>query len=103
MTEREVLTIARERIAKGWTQGTYAIDANGRKTIASADDAACWCLLGAIQGPSGFPKREVVFHLTNLASTVAGLPTTIAEWNDQPGRTRAEVLALIDQALAALP
>lgn len=78
---------ARALIATGWTQGSF------RKV--NADDTLCYCLAGAlneagvgwwtIQFPRGTRKRS---------GAIA--------WNDARGRTQAQVLACLDNSIAAL-
>lgn len=97
MTERECLAVARDRIGRGWTQGKYALTSTGMATLANAPDATCWCLLGAIQEPGGFANLDALKRLTALAGNHP------AAWNDHPGRTQAEALALVERALAEVP
>jgi hypothetical protein len=49
-TYREVLAAARERISSPdrWTQGLYAVDAQGERVKPRDPSACCWCLLGAL-------------------------------------------------------
>lgn len=79
-----------ERIAKGWCQGADALSAAGRISPLSAK-AVKWSASGAIEGPDPFAARDVLMGITGCS---------LRAWNDTPGRTQAEVLALFDRAIA---
>lgn len=87
----EVLKAARERIAKGWTQGMSTREDDHGTEIA-------WCASGAIkhavdeEGCVGCVARR------GLEQSIGG--GSIAGWNDAEGRTQAEVLAAFDKAIA---
>lgn len=53
----QVLNEARELIAKGFTQGSYAKGSNGNDVDAMSDDATCFCTLGALARVEGFNTR----------------------------------------------
>ncbi len=46
--QQKILTRAAELVALGWTRGTAARDAGGRKVPSTAPQAAAWCVVGAI-------------------------------------------------------
>ncbi len=46
--QHKILTRAAELVAQGWTRGTAARDAEGRKVRSTAPEAATWCVVGAI-------------------------------------------------------
>lgn len=83
-----------------WMQGAY-----------SDPERRCFCLAGAINiaaagrpdaeldGPASIARR-VVWDVLADGRPKAISPAPI-EWNDTPGRTQAEVLALLDRAIAA--
>jgi hypothetical protein len=99
MTTREVLVAMRELLAKpeAWTQGAYARDASGRYVSLVSQEASCWCIGGALLKCSrmGGNYDEVLFKLGGI---FAG--DSISAWNDAPERTHADVLALLDRAIA---
>lgn len=74
----------------GWVQGTYGSWAQG------------YCLAGALLrvAPTMFATRDeaMVAALAPLPASLRGL----AIWNDQPGRTKEDVLAFCDRAIARL-
>lgn len=81
-------------IEKGWTQGALARDELGAEVWPRHPAASCWCLLGAIRrvalgDTEAEEARQMVFD--QLGSVA------IATWNDTPGRTQAEVLAVLDR------
>jgi len=89
-----------------WTQGFYARDSRGASIRASEPSACSWCIQGALFKVLGvvgsIPTSDVRRVQTPLLQH-AGVTDT-AElwcWNDQPGRTQDEVLALFDKAIAA--
>src|SRR5215467_4356012 len=46
--QQKILTRAAELVVMGWTRGTAARDADGRKVPATALEAVAWCVVGAI-------------------------------------------------------
>ena len=82
-----------------WTQGTNARDADGFPVDPIDDSAAtAWCLQGAMyRGSGGADTLSVRAALADQLSAFYCL----TNWNDTATRTHAEVLALIDRALAA--
>jgi len=88
----EVLKEAREKIRQGWCQGGPARD-HRDATISTGDPNACkWCLFGALMAVTDDwdGPRAAIKEFTGCS---------LAEWNDAPGRTKAEVLALLDKAI----
>jgi hypothetical protein len=70
-----------------WTQGVEARRADGR-SVGFNDPIACsWCLAGA--------KWRVGDLASNRPWLALGLDS-VSAWNDAPGRTQADVLALLD-------
>ena len=81
-------------IAKGWCQGVSAQDSNGHVCRNDAPYATNWCLIGALA--AAYPERnEHRFNVTlNLQSKLGHLQ--FAKWNDDPKRTKQEVIALLE-------
>ncbi len=46
--QQKIVTRAAELLAMGWTRGTAARDAEGRKVRSTAPAATTWCVVGAI-------------------------------------------------------
>ncbi len=89
-------------IEKGWTQGASARDSYGIGVYSGDPDAICWCAIGALAAVYGDSQdeydqafRRVVGVLTDRLGCVYPV---IMQWNDAPGRTQAEVVALLKEA-----
>jgi hypothetical protein len=108
MSVAATLAEARKLIAQGWTQGAFYDDEDGR---------GCYCLAGAVGAANAGPVRlakgrvKVIFYsriesIQSLSDCLGGKGRghdavgLVTEWNDTPGRTQEDVLALIDQAIA---
>jgi len=98
----ELLIAGRARIARGWTQGWQARTASGAEVADTDPAAVCWCASGALTAGAGdfsgalsAPMRGAMRELR--AALPAGGMTS--EWNDEPHRTQADVLALYDRAI----
>jgi hypothetical protein len=96
MSIAQVLTEARKLIAQGWTQGEYKRVING---------VECWCISGAMgQASPDYKPRDLAFAALFYAlgddDLYLSSSSNLTEWNDTPGRTQEEVLALIDRAIA---
>ena len=101
MKTSEVLRAARAKIVQGWTQGAFARDAEGRSTPWQGDEAVCWCAMGAIGcvGPDHDDIAESVLIALQRAIGPTGY-TAISHFNDADGRTKDDVLAAFDRAIA---
>lgn len=79
-----------------WTQGVLARRADGRRAVDPQNpDAVSWCVHGAVER---FDSADIRNVLRAVLRAVLG-NRRLADWNDAPGRTRADVLDLIDTAL----
>lgn len=92
-------------IEKGWTQRVAARDARGDPVSVDSPRAACFCVGGAIMAASvkGVDYVEARNHFAHFALSAPGSvsPSVVAAFNDHPGRTREEVIAKLDEAIAA--
>ncbi len=93
---------ARGLLASGWAQDFFARDCDGHFTDYANPKACAWCVIGAVYRVVGEvsnsgPKAERTF----LALGFSGWPAA-ARWNDTEGRTKEEVLARFDEAIARL-
>lgn len=93
----DVLTVlrgAREMLEPpgAWIQGRYC-----------NDDRTCFCILGALgvadRNDATDPSLRIIIALRRVLPPYHG--DLISDWNDARGRTQADVLALLDQAIAA--
>lgn len=102
MTVKDVLMGARELLAKGWIQRDWARNLAGDSVLWSDPAATHFCSMGAIGRMAGDSSalregaREAFMDANDLERAVA-------DWNDAPGRTQAEVLAAFDKAIAEQP
>ena len=83
MKPSELLTKAKALIAdpKHWTQGWYAQDAKGHRTVPSTPKAVCWCSIGALdkvarEENTYSPKLEAAKYLTKVSAECgySGIP-----------------------------
>ena len=103
-TTLTLLRMARGLLAKRgvWTQGTEARAANGKATT-SVRRACQFCALGALVAlAQGHPLPlgcgvMVRGARRRLESVIGG---ELPDWNDEAGRTLADVLAAYDAAIA---
>lgn len=93
MTTVETLRAARIRIEKGWCQGALAKAADGRTVMPDDPSAVSWCVFGATWGGAELSPAD---H----AVVAAHGDSFVADWQDEPERTREEVIALLDKAIA---
>jgi hypothetical protein len=114
MRVSEVLRTAKSNIEKGWCKGVFAQDAAGNACYyEKGAEIAAYCSLGAIgaatytnepfQSEEYLAKRELTQRARDVVANIlktehdnASLPT----WNDAAKRTKDEVLAVFDQAIA---
>lgn len=98
MDKSEVIQVLDEAkrilVEKGWTQGYFAKNAAGENVRLDSEEAESFCVLGAAFRAAGC-RNESFIRAALIAAAPAGEP---AEYNDAPGRTKEEVLALIDKA-----
>lgn len=106
LTVAEVLERAADLIEPegAWTRGAYAADECNDSIDTLHPDAKCFCAMGAVYraaGASSLYKTgplDVVNDVRKHLITVVG--TTMASFNDAPGRTQAEVVAALRSAAA---
>ena len=108
---RMVLTETRSCLMRPerWTQSAMARDAAGQDCSPVYNKATCWCLLGALTNamytlcakhggdPSewSWARGRAKEHIRRVLGIIF-----IAKWQDEEGRTHAEVLSALDKALA---
>ncbi len=87
MTVREVLINARAKVAAGWCQGFDQV-------------GDCYCAYGALdKSCPETPEGDVLMQDVCCSLRRANNLQSIFGFNDTPGRTQAEVLALFDRAI----
>lgn len=97
MTTLEVLQGMRSRLATGWTQYAVARNRFGVRVASSSSEACSWCIMGAASATTRNADERSSAYTRLYQSGIRLL--TVGEWNDIPGRTQEEVLALIDSAI----
>jgi hypothetical protein len=97
MTTTTILKKARVLIVRGWTQGSFARNARGRPVLANSKRAVRWCAWGALDGAYWLGDSKA---LRLLKLSIPGRVKSLSDWNDNPKRKKAEVLALFDSAIA---
>ena len=106
MQAHDVLVGARDRVQSGWCQRCTAEDDEGAAVEPWSDAARRWSLLGAIvatvDAPAAGDDREM--PLSELALAMGALAlvideTSLADWNDAPQRTQADIVAALERAI----
>lgn len=90
------LTEARKLLEKGWTKNAYARNANGVSVEEDNPNACSFCVRGALNRAYASLETHLLVGRVVKART-GGLWLHL--WNDAPGRTQGEVLAMIDEVL----
>ena len=84
------------RLRIGWCQRAVARDCGGRAVFPRESIAVSWSLMGAIVASLDSGTPEWTAYLRRI-SQVLGAPCVsvrwLVEWNDDPSRTQAEVVA----------
>lgn len=85
------LRIARWRVAVGWCQGAYVLEYNGTPSF---------CAAGACGENDDDAVPSHLLSTKAMLREVTGCQRQgLAEWNDAPERTQAEVVAAFDKAI----
>jgi hypothetical protein len=113
-TAAAMLGEARGLLLRGWSLGAQARDDEGSVVPAWGDRASSWSLLGALLASwhlyhEGL-SEDVIAHSADAralgdATEALGEATGTAaldQWNDAPGRSIGEVVAVVDRALELL-
>lgn len=92
-----ILEEAKVKLKKGWCQGAFALNEWGETVSSRSPMAHRWCLMGAIESSankavSGSAVMTTVMEVTGIGG--------LARFNDAPGRTQAEVIEVLDRAIA---
>lgn len=105
---RQVLELAAELLTPegAWCQGAAALSTDGRKVAADAPEAQARCLNGAVHAAAkslgaGWIERYNAAQ-RQLRETL-GDYREVWRWQDDPGRTQSQVLALLRKAAAEVP
>ena len=97
-TDRDVLRYMRRVLRKGWTQKARARDADGRSVNDHSRRAVSFSLHGA------FLRAMIALKWSYRTELMAILRKECGDghlkwFNDAPGRTKKEVIAVVDRAI----
>ena len=108
------LTEARGLLLRGWSKCAQARDVQGHVVNAWSDEAASWSLVGALLASwhrhddrldadfvTHSAEARALADATNALSRATGT-LAIDPWNDAAERSRGDVIAAVDRALALL-
>ena len=98
-----ILERAAELVEQGWTQRTTARTASGNQCDSASPFACKWCAVGAIERAgceSRYSRTDKAVALVRDAVEPSAFPFQfLSEWNDERGRTQAEVVAAFRRAI----
>jgi len=99
VTTVERLERGLERIRRGWCQGALSRDANGIDCcdIQETGPPMSWCMIGAVAGQVN--ECSILFHKAIDEIFADECLGGIDSWNDEPGRTQSEVIAVFERAI----
>jgi hypothetical protein len=80
---------------KGWCQHTYAQNNHNNSVMLDDESATRWCVLGALMRCDRLYSTRVDHARDALAEYLSNTEMSIAAWNDNPLRTKAEVVAAL--------
>ena len=113
-TAAAMLTEARGLLLRGWSKCAQARDVRGHVVNAWSDEAASWSLVGALLASwhrhddrldadfvAHSVEAQALADATDVLSRATGT-LAIDPWNDAPERSRGDVIAAVDRALALL-
>lgn len=91
---------ALDYIKQGWTQHAFARNKAGEHVWPCSADAVAWCASGAVSKAYSDPaqSRVAFTKLYTVLLALQQIPASIPDWNDDLGRTHAEVIAAFEKA-----
>jgi hypothetical protein len=97
----DILMEARPWIDKGWCQQWLSVDARGRACDTLGGKAVAWCAIGAVTKVTDWPAagNEALRYLAQAIGK-GDATNDIGIWNDDPDRTKEEVLEAYDRAIS---
>ena len=84
-----------ELLERGWTQGSLARDAAGKSVYVDDPSACQFCPAGAVARAYGECDAATPAVIRIISRKIKN---GVTPWNDAPGRTQAEVVAVVRQA-----
>jgi hypothetical protein len=108
-TTKEFLIAMRDNILQyGWCQRAFFIDEKGegfaKIGIGTKEIKGC-CLIGAMQLVQADTRvhAEAFISIRNEINKKDQLRSPLIEWNDAPGRTKEEVVDMLNKLIAEQP
>jgi hypothetical protein len=112
-TTKDILIAARKKIDNGWTKGNYARNIFNIRVAPESFFAVKWCAIGAVFAVADTDNYLSALtdkdnYTDNYLSALRVLrranyevfqADSLAWWQDQPERTKEEILALYDYAI----
>jgi len=106
MSTKQILVETRKLIEQGWTQGVNARNRYKERVAPASPDATCWCLQGGlfrVQHDLGLLYSKLIPAEDAIdATALLRGSNDLVNYNDTPGRTKEEVLQLIDDTINSL-
>ena len=101
METKDILLEAKGAIAQGWCQKAIARTECGIPTTVDSRRAVEWCAVGAIRKTVRHfgEHRRVRLELDSMGALGEIVGDNISRWNDEPGRTQDEVVAVFNKAI----
>ena len=84
-----------EYIRKGWTQGNGAKDCYGCSCEPTSKYAVSWCAVGAIMAACKEDSENISMLIKRVRDSLNVPRLTL--WNDEPGRTKQEVIDALEK------
>ena len=102
---KEGLEEAKSLVEKGWTQDAERRDKQGNAVYDGDDDSQVveWSMNGAMFSVSIRFRHIPFMDMLETLERVMPNPlfVIVQEWNDEPNRTKEEVLAMFDKAIVS--
>lgn len=96
-----VLDRAADRCVRGWCQGAFAVDANGREASTVGSAACRWCAAGSVHAEAREEWEETVPAVESFLAR-RNFHGGLVAWNDSGERTQSEVVATLRACAASL-
>lgn len=93
----QILEQGLARLQQGWTQKGWAEKADGNVTYTADPLAVAWCAGGAVS-----VNFTALAALNETLMLEGHPPTRIVGWNQQPERTKEDVIALYERTIQRL-
>ena len=87
----------KELIAMGWTQGTFARDAQGLPCDTDDPAATQYCLRGALYKTGG--DDALLFYICDRVREISPCKRGMGHFNDHTLKTHEEAVAFLDSVL----